>query len=141
LAVRQNSNPIPVKNLLDKDGCASSIISAIISVTHCYIEGLVFKRDLEPAQDLMYTVNEAINVGFKVVDRLKKFNDDRHKDIRLSFEEWISVIGQITEKETLIPTITPKCYEDIFQDDHLEKTLDLIINHNHGSMSKFFHVC
>ena len=99
------------------------------------------ERDLEPIQDLVGSVNRAINLGSTVVDRMKKFNDDRHVDIGLSCEECLSVIGQITNKGTLIPTFTPNCYEDKFQEDLLARTLDPIINHNHGSMSKLFHVC
>jgi hypothetical protein len=100
MADRQNSKIISVSNLLDKGRCASSIISAIISVTHCLTEKSPVKMDLEPTQDLMYAVNNAINLGFKVVDSLKNSKDHNHEDIRVSCEECLSVIEKIEGKIT-----------------------------------------
>ena len=99
------------------------------------------KRDLEPTQDLMYAVSNAINLGFKVVDRRKNSKDHNHEDIMVSCEECLSVIGKIPAKENRIPTITHHCYDDIFQDGCLEKILHPIINQNLGSISKFLNVC
>jgi hypothetical protein len=132
---------IPVNNDLDKGGCASSIISAILSVTHCLTEKAPAKSNFEQTQSLIYAVSNAITLGFKVVDRLKNSKDHNHEDIRVSCEECLSVIGKIKGKENLIPTITHHCYDDIFQDGCLEKIIDPIINQNIGSTSKFFHVC
>ena len=132
---------IPVENLLDKGGCASSIISAILSVTHCLTERATVAINLEPLQTLVYAVNNAIKLGADVVDRLKNAKDHNHEDIRVSCEECLSVIGKIKGKDNWIPTITHHCYDDMFQDGCLEKFLDPLTNQDVGSISKFFHVC
>jgi hypothetical protein len=130
-----------VNNNLDKGGCASFIISTIISVTHCLTERATMTSNLEPTQELIYAVKNAINLGLNVVDRLKNAKYHNHEDIRVSFEACLSVIGKIKGKDNWIPTITHHCYDDTFQDGCLEKILDPIINQDVGSISKFFHVC
>ena len=138
---KQKFRIIPVKNDLDKGGCASSIISAILSVTHCLTERATVTSNLEPTQDLIYAVNNAIKLGADVVDRLKNAKDHNHEDSRVSCEACLSVIGKIKGKDKWIPTITPHCYDDMFQDGSLEKIIDPLTNQDVGSISKFFHVC
>jgi hypothetical protein len=59
---------ISVDNNLDKGGCASTTISAILSVTHCVTERAPADKEFEPAQNLFHPVNNAITLGFNVVE-------------------------------------------------------------------------
>jgi hypothetical protein len=73
-----------VNNHLDKGGCASSTISAILSVTHCLTERAPAEQNFEPIQTLIHAVNNGITLGFNVVDGLKNAKDHNHEDIRVS---------------------------------------------------------
>ena len=129
-----------MQNVGDKGGCASSTISAILSVTHCLTERESAEQDLEPILTLIHAVSNAITLGFNVVDGLKNAKDHNHEDIRVSCEACLSVIDKIKGKDNWIPTITHHCYDDMFQEGCLEKILDPIITQDVGSIGKFFHV-
>ena len=131
---------ICVNNNLDKGGCASTTISAILSVTHCVTERAPADKEFEPAQNLFHAVNNAITLGFNVVDGLKNAKDNNPEDIRSSCEACLSVIDKMEGKNNWIPKITSHCYDDMFQEDFLEKILDPIIAQDVGSIGKFFHV-
>ena len=130
---------IPVDNDLDKGGCASSTISAILSVTHCITERASARLEFEPIQNLLNAVNNVITLGCNVVDGLKNAKDHNHEDIRVSCEACLSVIDKIKTNDW-IPEITSNSYDDMFQEGCLEKILDPIIAQDVGSIGKFFHV-
>ena len=131
---------IPVQNVGDKGGCASSTISAILSVTHCVIQRATAEAEFEPLVNLIVDVLTVITLGCNVVDGLKNGNDHYHEDVRVSCDACLSVIDRIKGKNDWIPEITSNSYDDMFQEGCLEKILDPIIAQDVGSIGKFFHV-